>query len=1361
MKIKQVIGVSLAVLLFIGIYTNSVEAEEEIIHEIEFSVDDISFGTQNDYDSVTLPDCIFTIEPGKPRLPLKVLHFAIDRDKDISQIEIIADTTEEVQGQYNIYPAQEPTRMDQEPEFTPPDSAVYNSYQGYPIKRVELKAEGSLAGTKVIAVHVYPLEYIPAEKKLILHTTMTLRIIQESKSILSPQSVQPVRTAKANDTVKSMLRKVVSNPEYIEEQFKGSLELQTLGMETLDSGDSTIDYLIITSEELKNSGVYQPLIDSKVARGLSVEVESTENIEASYSGRDSAEKIRNCIKDKWANNGLVWVLLGGDTNIVPLRMARVGGDDVPCDMYYSDLDGDWDANGNDYFGEVDDNVDMYPDVFVGRAPVESEEEAQVFVGKVLTYEANVPYYANKALLYGINYKNDIGGRINDFIDEEYMPPEFDPITKYYEREIHNCREPMLEAINQGHHIINHIDHAYIDELATGDYSILIDDIDSLTNILAPAILCSAGCWPAAIDEDCIAEHWINNPNGGGVAFVGNSRFGSWTYSVVYLNPEFFKSLFTESFTHIGQTLADSKMTFVGLAQSDEDARYYLLELNLLGDPEMNIWADTSLLPNISSPSMNAFIRGTVDIEGSVVCDSMNFAGYELYYALKDDFEDTTLITFSATPVEDGLLGTWDTTLCPDGEYFLALKVIDINSREFISHVSVTIDNYNQTPEFVNLTNKGAVIDRVMEFRVEALNTDDPETPWGQLTYSAYNLPSGAVFNPETQIFSWIPTESDKGIYEVEFNVSDSEYTTARSITVITVVIEEIPICTDSADQEFPYIYKEKILWQDMRNGNWDIYMYDLTTGEETPICTDPNAQELPVMYGDKIIWIDNRNSGTHPKFTDTGDWDIYIYDLTTGEETPLFTGPYYEGTPAIYKDKIVWEDKRDGGDNDIYMYDLTTGEETPICTNPYHSKFSPDIYEDKVVWTDTRDNLYSDIYMYNLSTNEEVQITKNDLRNEWLPVIYGNIIVFTGLGYTRIYMYDLETGKETDICSDYLGKYSTSIDKDKIIFTKNALIGGDDIFMYDISNNMEVCLTDGLSDHNKPVIHEDKIVWYDNRNLYYDDIYMAIIIYPPQIISIEPVEVSIGETLTITGENFGYDKRDSRVEFENGTVCSIESWSNTEITCTVPEDAETGLLKVITKGGESDGIVVTVVGSPSCWNCPTQCHGDTNCDGVVNTSDWPVFRDAFGTDYWNDWNDGAGPYNPCADFNRDGYVDTVDWPAFRDNFGKQVSADCGLGSVWPPEQEQSHPSCWDCTTQCHGDANCDGIVNTSDWLAFRDAFLKNYWSHWNDGAGPYNPCGDFNRDGYIDTADWPAFRDNFFKQVPSDCDIGGVWPPEE
>ena len=81
---------------------------------------------------------------------------------------------------------------------------------------------------------------------------------------------------------------------------------------------------------------------------------------------------------------------------------------------------------------------------------------------------------------------------------------------------------------------------------------------------------------------------------------------------------------------------------------------------------------------------------------------------------------------------------------------------------------------------------------------------------------------------------------------------------------------------------------------------------------------------------------------------------------------------------------------------------------------------------------------------------------------------------------------------------------------------------------------------------------------------------------------------------------------------------------------------------------------------PWCWECLTHCHGDTDCDGDVDTVDWPIFRDAFGYSY------PATQYHPCGDMDHDGDVDTVDWPEFRDHFGYAAPADCTPGGAWPP-----------------------------------------------------------------------------------------------
>ena len=48
--------------------------------------------------------------------------------------------------------------------------------------------------------------------------------------------------------------------------------------------------------------------------------------------------------------------------------------------------------------------------------------------------------------------------------------------------------------------------------------------------------------------------------------------------------------------------------------------------------------------------------------------------------------------------------------------------------------------------------------------------------------------------------------------------------------------EKTRITINPSSEEFPAIYGDKIVWQDKRNGNWDIYMYKLSEEPIEPTC---------------------------------------------------------------------------------------------------------------------------------------------------------------------------------------------------------------------------------------------------------------------------------------------------------------------------------------------------------------------------------------------------------------------------------------------------------------------------------------------------------------------------------------------
>ena len=117
----------------------------------------------------------------------------------------------------------------------------------------------------------------------------------------------------------------------------------------------------------------------------------------------------------------------------------------------------------------------------------------------------------------------------------------------------------------------------------------------------------------------------------------------------------------------------------------------------------------------------------------------------------------------------------------------------------------------------------------------------------------------------------------------------------------------------------------------------------LSSDTEFEVTTNVAEQENVDISNGTVVWVDNRN----------GNQDIFGYDVTTGTEFPISTGSYFENHPRISGDLVVWYDGRNG-DGDIYGYDLSTGEDFPIRVHP-ESQNWPDVGREFVVWRDYRD----------------------------------------------------------------------------------------------------------------------------------------------------------------------------------------------------------------------------------------------------------------------------------------------------------------------------------------------------------------------------------------------------------------------
>ena len=594
-------------------------------HTVVLKEQDLTFGRYHGFDVVTLAGCEISGDVGKPQLPVLPLTIALPDGARPTGLEIVSADSKELIRQFEPLPAQLP-RILPAPGLAPrpwrfvgPDPDVYHGAGPYPRKVAEIVSSGRIAGGTAVGVLVHPVQYLPESGRLRFFSRIHFRIHYEAppSAFAGPRSRPLEKVAQA----------VVANPSALGPTRREERQEES----RLDPG--TFEYVLITDPGYVDS--FAPLVKWKTRKGVPATTVTVDWIDATYPGIDTQERVRNFILDARETWGAVWFLLGGDTQVLPARRAYAmtcgagshpDEDAIACDLYFADLDGTWDADADGVYGELADGVDLYPDVFVGRLPVRTNAQVQTFVSKLLAYEKGTEptdHLLDMLMAAEVLWEDpftDSSVGLN-MIDREYVPPRYDPIKKLYETLGNESVASVLAALNQGESFFFHNGHAWWTVMGCGDGYMTRSDVDGLTNGLRAPIVYSIGCWPAAFDlsEDCIAEHFLRNPDGGALAFIGNSRYGwgapgnpGYGYSDRFMQ-RFCSAVFTEGMVHLGSALAAAKAYYVPFSRSENVYRWHQYEINLLGDPEMPVRTDVPYALSVSHPDTIVAGASTVDV----------------------------------------------------------------------------------------------------------------------------------------------------------------------------------------------------------------------------------------------------------------------------------------------------------------------------------------------------------------------------------------------------------------------------------------------------------------------------------------------------------------------------------------------------------------------------------------------------------------------------------------------------------------------------------------------------------------------------------------------------------------------------
>ncbi len=655
---RTMIILPFALALLLPLFAATAHAAGEVIYEGTFAVSDLSWSAVHDGTVVPLMEGVRSLDDTDlPDLVGRSLTLLVPLDAAIGGIEVVPLATHGVTAPASVHIAGK--------EFSSEGVAIGQSLHGDTESAVYPAAWGRFGGTqiyrgfKMVTLTVYPLR---AERSA-AGDWRTLEFLDrfEVRLLPSPVPFDPASVAVRERKVpgerarlERILAASVDNPEALygyQREDGVTVTTSEKGFDpskTPSLNGSDVSYLIITSDELVSA--FQPLADFRTAQGLPAVIKTLSWIEDNYRhGVDVQETIRMFIRDAYQRWGVEYVLMGGDTDIVPARFITSefyppgGSTDIPADLYFACLDGNWNADADMIFGEPNlsplnpgDDCDMSSDVSFGRAPVSSAAAASVFAGKAIAQESalagsgfgNRIMFAAEVLFRNQEDEVTLDGAdyIEDLIDTVIVPctdmeylrlyESYDAVDEFevplYPGSVNETRQAVLDSMNTGRYgIVDQVGHGFFFDMSVGDLNITGGDADALIND-NKFLMYALNCASAAFDYACLMERFVQNPDGGSYASIGASR-AAFPSTANDFQVEFFNQLMCEGEHRLGDLMTLSRLPWLDFASTNSFTRWTYMNYTLLGDPGQKMWTADPMPIDIAAPGSLVTGQQTVTV----------------------------------------------------------------------------------------------------------------------------------------------------------------------------------------------------------------------------------------------------------------------------------------------------------------------------------------------------------------------------------------------------------------------------------------------------------------------------------------------------------------------------------------------------------------------------------------------------------------------------------------------------------------------------------------------------------------------------------------------------------------------------
>ncbi len=638
--------------------TVSLAMAGEFTVNIPFSASDVSIDQMGNYTAVTIPGTPSLNRIGAPSLPVINTPIALPAGMQATGIEVINASYEPLRGRFTVLPATQPvplSLMDETVISLPvPDQRIYSSSETFPSNAARFEESSMLIGFPVAYVSVHPVRWNPASGTIEILSDLELRVTTEEGT--NNYTVR-TRSAQSEARTRTIVEGTVVNPEMV----------QASGAAIVPGRDLEYgEYVVIVTPTYQSYA--QTFADWKTRKGIPTSVYTTTWIQGQYSCVDLQQEIRAFLTD-CRDAGVEYVLIWGDDNIIAGRDARIHYSSYteypPVDLYWSDINDTapgadlWNSNGNGIWGEPGDDVDYHPDMFTGRASVNSTSEATLFLDKVFAYEqiGSTDYFETAPIELRVGYTTEqlwpgCWGSAGAEIISNDVPSGSWEEEKCYNSTGSNSPSITTAMINAGPAHVYHASHGSQTSFSLPGGSYSTANFMALTNISGgglPAIWNSISCLIGHLDGyECMGDAWLASPNGGGFgAFNARFGWGSPSSPGNGASEVLCQAIYEEDW--VEGKIALGAIHSMGRDEmnpgSDEVMDWCVKEYNLFGEPELPLWtADAAQL----SASYPATIPGTMNITVAVTSGGSPVSGARVCIWKGDDWSTAEIYEVETT-----------------------------------------------------------------------------------------------------------------------------------------------------------------------------------------------------------------------------------------------------------------------------------------------------------------------------------------------------------------------------------------------------------------------------------------------------------------------------------------------------------------------------------------------------------------------------------------------------------------------------------------------------------------------------------------------------------------------------------------